>query len=155
MKEQAFQQLAELISMAGCIEGRKKLQKIVFILKNKGAPFQEKFTYHYFGPYSSELQLEIDEMTERGLIHESQSGLGYQYAVGPEVKIEGNTLQKYSDLVSRLNALPSTILELLATFYYLHTRGYSHQDMLAKTIQLKPHLKTQSTEAQKYWAELQ
>lgn len=155
MREQAYQQLAELISMAGGIDGRKKLQKIVFILKNKGAPFQEKFSYHYFGPYSAELQLEIDDMATRGIIQEIQSGPGYRYTVGPNaLDIEDCTLQSYSDLVARLNSLPPTILELLATFYYLQAKGYSQNDMLAKTFQLKPHLKAQSLEAQKHWAAL-
>lgn len=155
MREKAYQQLAELISMAGGIDGRKKLQKIVFILKNKGAPFQEKFSYHYFGPYSAELQLEIDDMVTRGVIQEIQSGPGYKYSAGANVPdFDDSTLQSYSDLVARLNALPPTILELLATFYYLQAKGYSQSDMLTKTFQLKPHLKAQSQETQKYWADL-
>ncbi|HMB30385.1 MAG TPA: hypothetical protein VKN82_01030 [Desulfohalobiaceae bacterium] len=37
MREQAYQQLTELISMVGGVDGRKKLQKlvVVFYLKSK------------------------------------------------------------------------------------------------------------------------
>lgn len=116
---------------------------------------KRRWTDPDFGPYSAELQLEIDDMAARGIILETQSGPGYRYTVGPNASnYEGCVLQNYADLVARLNALPPTILELLATFYYLKAKGYSDLDMLAKTIQLKPHLKAQSLEAQKHWAAL-
>ena len=50
--KQRKKMILELVNKCGKIEGRTKFQKIVYILQNLGVPFEEKFTYHYFGPYS-------------------------------------------------------------------------------------------------------
>lgn len=51
--------LLGLIRHAGEIVGRKKLQKMIYILKKLNYPFQEKFQFHFYGPYSEELTLRL------------------------------------------------------------------------------------------------
>ena len=61
-----FEKILALIKLTdNKIDGRTKFQKIVYILKNNGVNFEEQFKYHYFGPYSPELQLEIEELIDR------------------------------------------------------------------------------------------
>lgn len=58
------------ISTAGEISGRKKLQKIVYIAKKLSFPFHEKFQFHFYGPYSEELTLRIEELCDMGYLNE-------------------------------------------------------------------------------------
>ncbi len=58
------------IAASGEIAGRKKLQKIIYIAKKLSFPFQEKFEFHFYGPYSEELTLRIEELCNMGYLHE-------------------------------------------------------------------------------------
>ena len=42
------------IASVGEISGRKKLQKMIYIAKSISFPFEEKFHFHFYGPYSEE-----------------------------------------------------------------------------------------------------
>ncbi|MDQ0218553.1 YwgA family protein [Peribacillus cavernae] len=73
--------IIKAISVAGEVAGRKKLQKIIFIAKKLSFPFQEKFAFHFYGPYSEELTLRIEELCNMGYLNEvreKKSGY-YQY----------------------------------------------------------------------------
>ena len=61
LKEHA--RILSAIDAAGHIGGRKKLQKMVFISKKLEYPFQEKFEFHFYGPYSEELTLKAVSYT--------------------------------------------------------------------------------------------
>ena len=51
------------------IAGRTRFQKIVFLLKNRdGIDFNYNFIPYYYGPYSHELQLEINLLEAAGLV---------------------------------------------------------------------------------------
>ena len=69
------------ISTAGEISGRKKLQKIVYIAKKLSFPFKEKYQFHFYGPYSEELTLRIEELCEMGYLNEVREKRAgyYQY----------------------------------------------------------------------------
>jgi len=64
----------------GKINGRKRFQKIIFLLKEKfNIPFSYKFLKYYYGPYSYELQSDLSMMVDMGLITEKYDGLTYTY----------------------------------------------------------------------------
>ncbi len=52
------------------ITGRKKLQKMIYIAQKLDFPFQEKFEFHFFGPYSEELTQRVEELCSFGFIKE-------------------------------------------------------------------------------------
>ena len=80
-------QLATLLSWAGNggLQGRKRLQKVVFFLQGAGCPLNCRFTLHYFGPYSRDVADACDEMVTAGLIDEQvepQNGVAqYTYTL--------------------------------------------------------------------------
>jgi uncharacterized protein YwgA len=68
-------QLAKLVQWAGTLEGRKRLQKVVFLLKAAGYPARgAEFGLHHFGPYSREIAERVDEMTSLQLLQEECIG---------------------------------------------------------------------------------
>src|SRR5699024_6984368 len=54
------------------VTGRKKLQKMIYILQVCGIPFGEKFHYHFYGPYSEELSLRVEELCNLGFLKEDR-----------------------------------------------------------------------------------
>jgi uncharacterized protein YwgA len=59
------------------IEGRTRLQKIVFLLKTKyGLPFDFDFKPYYYGPYSEELSDVISLLRALGFAEEKIDSLG-------------------------------------------------------------------------------
>ncbi|MCD7034727.1 YwgA family protein [Metabacillus sp. GX 13764] len=66
---------------SGEIIGRKKLQKMIYIAKKINLPFYEKYDFHFFGPYSEELTLRIEELCNLGFLNEVREKKGgyFQY----------------------------------------------------------------------------
>lgn len=62
--------IMKLLDMAEEIVGRKKFQKVVYIGKQLGMPFQEKYGFHMYGPYSEELSVRLDELKQFGFVSE-------------------------------------------------------------------------------------
>ena len=60
------------VASVGEVSGRKKMQKIIYIAKKLSFPFEEKFQFHFYGPYSEELTLRIEELCEMGYLHEEK-----------------------------------------------------------------------------------
>jgi uncharacterized protein len=111
---------------SGEIVGRKKLQKMIFIAKKLTFPFQEKFQFHFYGPYSEELTLRVEELHNMGFITEVKEKKGgyfqYRYTVTEEGE---NFLEMYKtemphlrDCLTDMNEKPSRFLELVSTILY-------------------------------------
>ena len=107
--------ILELLSGLGKVEGRTKLQKIVFLGQMElGLPKLFKFDKYHYGPYSWELTETLEDLISTGLIQEDRESYGdyitYVYTLSefeiielgksakyiPEEKIE--TLKKLSEL---------------------------------------------------------
>jgi uncharacterized protein YwgA len=76
----------------GAIKGRKRIQKLVFLLKRQsGIPFGFDFKPYFYGPYSEGLADTIQLFTSIGLLKERvvalDSGFAqYSYTLTPEAK---------------------------------------------------------------------
>ncbi len=88
------------------IEGRKRLQKFVCILKHGSeVPFSFNFKPYYYGPYSEELTEAVDTLVGLGLLTEKKeifnSGISkYVYELTPQGndKVEENIKNITSDI---------------------------------------------------------
>ncbi|MBS4218847.1 YwgA family protein [Bacillus sp. FJAT-49711] len=118
--------LMNIFAVAGEIVGRKKLQKMVYIAKKLNFPFQEKFEFHFYGPYSEELTLRVEELCNFGFIDEvkeDRSGyVHYKYRV---TKAGQEFLDSYEmDLpnleacLEKMNEKNARFLELVSTVLY-------------------------------------
>ncbi|MFW5704146.1 MAG: YwgA family protein [Patescibacteria group bacterium] len=132
-----------LLSITGEVVGRKKIQKLTYILKILGVPINLQFKYHLYGPYSFDLQLKIDELVEWDMLKEKKAGNGYvytDYSSSSELEYRG-ILNNYENILKHLNGLSADDLELISTMLYLKEEGYSDEKlMLEKVRQLKPNL---------------
>ncbi len=140
LKEHA--RILSAIDAAGHIGGRKKLQKMVFISKKLEYPFQERFEFHFYGPYSEELTLKIEELCNLGLLSEikdKENGyVHYDYSLteaGREfLSLYGkeNENDGLAACVKVLNNHNARFLELVSTIFYF---DHLSKDEIIKKIQ--------------------
>lgn len=115
-----------LLQEAGEVIGRKKLQKIVYISKKFDFNFQERFNFHFYGPYSEELSLQMEELVDGGLIQEAKENKGgytqYKYHLSEQGKeylqLYPTQMEGYQSFVQTLNQESSRFLELVSTILY-------------------------------------
>ncbi len=163
LKEHA--RILSAIDAAGHIGGRKKLQKMVFISKKLEYPFQERFEFHFYGPYSEELTLKIEELCNLGLLSEikdKENGyVHYDYSLTEAGKeflslySKDNENDELSACVKGLNNHNARFLELVSTvFYFDHL---SKDEIIKKIQELKAeqqYLPEEIEEAFNYAAQL-
>lgn len=114
------------ISVSGEVIGRKKLQKMIYIAKKMEFPFQERFQFHFYGPYSEELTLRVEELCNMGFLDEVKEKKGgyYQYRytlteAGQEFLGENSVeMPCLSDCLTDINDQNARFLELVSTVLY-------------------------------------
>ncbi|MGC4379346.1 YwgA family protein [Fictibacillus sp. Mic-4] len=150
--------VVKVIKEAGEIVGRKKLQKMVYIAKKLDFPFQEKYQFHFYGPYSEELTLRIEELCNLGLIEETKEKVSgysqYRYSLNAEgenfLEQYGKDIPKLKECVRSMNEQSSRFLELVSTIlFFFHL---SVDEVKTKIHTLKPKQKYTDEEIQQGYA---
>jgi len=97
------------------IEGRKRFQKTIFLLQEQfGIDFGYRFTAYLYGPYSAQLQNDIDILTQTGYLKASKVGELFFYEITPlGSKIAAQIEKEYgSELVKELKKRVDDLKEL-------------------------------------------
>jgi uncharacterized protein YwgA len=121
--------ILEFINKAKEISGRKKLQKMIYISKKFNLPFIERFNFHFYGPYSDELTVKVEELCNMGLIEEEKTkksgATQYIYRLtnkGEDVLSNHlEQLREHIPLINNLQNQTSRFLELVATLLYFES----------------------------------
>lgn len=147
---QGMLQLLRLIDSLERVEGRKKLQKIVYILKARGHNFPQHFGYLHYGPFSIEVAAEIDSLVSGALIDEKGDGQpfeAYVYTTRDTARKLLNDLKQsispeWKTLAKALNQKYVGDLEAMSTILYLKANGFKGDALQSRFIELKPTLKS-------------
>ncbi|MGI8316566.1 YwgA family protein [Halobacillus mangrovi] len=118
--------LMQFFSSTDEIVGRKKLQKMIYILKKCDIPFEERYQFHFYGPYSEELTLRVEEMCNLGFISETREEKKNYYQYRYQLTDSGRAfLEHYTmdlpplnDHITEMNAKSSRFLELVSTMLF-------------------------------------
>jgi len=129
------------------IDGRKKLQKMIYIAKVLEYPLREDFTLYLYGPYSEELAGELQRMKELDLLDERSLDSSYIIKLTENGKefldyfqtdIEGDIgtekLNKMKILFKELSRYDPWELEIIATLFYFYQTGYNDFDELQDAV---------------------
>ncbi|AKS39665.1 hypothetical protein NP92_02150 [Anoxybacillus gonensis] len=135
--------MLKALAAVGEIVGRKKLQKMIYIAKKMNFPFYEKFDFHFYGPYSEELTLRIEELCNVGFVQEMREKKGgyyqYRYALteaGKQFLTHYNLDMPDLDVCLRsLNEQSARFLELVSTILYFE--DLSKDEVKEKVFTLK------------------
>jgi uncharacterized protein len=142
-------QVAQLVHILKRIEGRKRLQKIVHILQELGAPFIQPFEYSLYGMYSQQLTSEMRHLVTDELVTESlencDGSKAYVFSTTSELdqilqELEADKDPIWGATARHLNDLMPQSLEGISTILFLRRRGYSGQRLRNHLIALKPRL---------------
>ncbi|AZV45473.1 MULTISPECIES: YwgA family protein [Peribacillus] len=131
------------ISVAGEISGRKKLQKIVYIAKKLSFPFQEKYQFHFYGPYSEELTLRIEELCNMGYLNEVREKRAgyYQYCYSITeagrgfLSMQEVEMPMLEECLLDMNEQNARFLELVSTVLFFDT--LEKDEVIEKIFTLK------------------
>ncbi len=156
-------ELLRLFKTCSSIIGRKKLQKMVFILKELGNPLSYRYSYHLHGVFSAELKAEIDTLVAQQLIEQSEDDAmygefhQYKYAstgrLSKLLKIGGYHDQpNWSGVAKQLNLKSPQELEAISTIMFLERQGCSEVDLKSRFEQLKPQLALKYDAAKRFIA---
>lgn len=120
--------IVQFIGAANGITGRKKLQKMIYIAKKLQYPYKEKYEFHFYGPYSEELTLRIEELCNMGFLQEERQDKGsyvqYKYQMtdaGEHFTKMAQVPEATRDLVACIEQMKdksSRFLELVSTLLY-------------------------------------
>ncbi len=150
--------LLKMIEGVGVIQGRKKLQKLMYLLQFEGLPFDDQFFLHYYGPYSVDLASRVDSLTKRTDLKEdsNQTGYGgieYKYNVSEAGQKSLQAIEAFAlgtDIVGKtkhfvsrfvaLNENNVNALELAATILYWFQWGVGWEEAYEKTAKQKQTL---------------
>lgn len=145
--------LSDLIyASGGELVGKIRLQKVVYLLEKAGLDSGLEFSYHHYGPYSSELSEEVDYETVLGDLKESvrsrvSDGAPYSvFSLSPSYNGAPEVIGELPiDVVRRqigvMDEYSSTELELAATAYWLAFEE-NREDWRAE-LQVRKRLKAQ------------
>jgi len=120
------------------IQGRKRMQKVVYFLQQARCPIDAEYTLHHYGPYSRELANITDVMVAEGLLREQVVGFGqYAYSLDPRTRAmlkrigQSESTQKFQTFRDQaIELLKEDLwrLELGATILYFYRSPRPHAD---------------------------
>ncbi|MFD1735118.1 YwgA family protein [Bacillus salitolerans] len=133
----------KVFSEAGEVIGRKKLQKMIYIAKKLNFPFYERYDFHFYGPYSEELTLRVEELCNLGFVEEVKEKKGgynqYRYLlteIGEQFLAQSETdLPPFNGCMVEMNDQSSRFLELVSTVLYFE--GLDKEEVKEKVFTLK------------------
>jgi hypothetical protein len=127
------------------IQGKKRLQKLAFLLKAAGAKSEVRFDIRDYGPFSREVASAAQFLTLKGRLEESEQPIGASRTFVTVYKVQGSSdaslrplPEKYKEMLRRLDRYPTVDLEVAATFQFLRAAGFAPDAARRKTIELKP-----------------
>jgi uncharacterized protein YwgA len=148
----------KVFSSSGEITGRKKLQKMIYIAKKINLPFYEKYDFHFYGPYSEELTLRIEELCNLGFLNEMHEKKGgyfqYRYSLteaGEEFLTHYDLeMPPLKDCMEDLNSQSARFLELVSTVLFFDT--LEKEEVKEKVFTLKSKQKYTEEEIEQAYA---
>lgn len=135
--------LLNVFLASGEIVGRKKLQKMIYIAKKLSFPFQERFQFHFYGPYSEELTLRVEELCNMGFLTEEKGKKGgylqYHYTLtdaGREfLDVNHVDMPNLENCFTDMNERSARFLELVSTVLYFNS--LAREEVAEKVFTLK------------------
>lgn len=138
---------------SGGLQGRKRLQKVVFFLQRAGCPVGAEYALHHYGPYSRDVAETCDDLVAMGLLEErasgnAQGGTQYTYtlaaagesAVSQVEKKQGEgpkTFAEFKPLADELLLKELWELELGSTILFFRDRVSDWDEAIRRACEFK------------------
>ncbi|MCK9217199.1 MAG: hypothetical protein M0P77_04675 [Firmicutes bacterium] len=131
--------------ISGKRPGKKVLQKIVFLIQEKGVDLNFEYGLHFYGPYSGGLDGETTFLNADGIIKLDCSGYSHLMSINDEVfYIESNNLtdkqkETICGLIYHFKDRTPAELELLTTalYAYNHLQNKTEDSIISGVQKIK------------------
>ncbi len=134
------------------MEGRKRLQKMMYFLNELGWNAFNDYKFHYYGTYSESLAQEMQLMVSNGWLRETSKGDIYYYNISYDRQNYFNSLvgkvrgmneslfKRSVELIKQLGDYSTDMLEVTSTLVYLRKAkpGLGDEDLIRLAKDLKP-----------------
>lgn len=145
--------LGRVVNCVGrSIEGRKKAQKLIFVLQRLGVIEEVyKFSWAFYGVYSSEVTLDFEQGENFGLFIEDTDYAGQYPTYTIKIKNEaGWNLESLppdvEEKIKKINSMDTPLLEVVSSIIYFKDKGYSDDEVRRLLDAHKGHLKDRFNE---------
>ena len=146
--------LMKFFSVANEVTGRKKMQKMIYILQKCKVPFEEKFHFHFYGPYSEELTLRVEELCNLGFLKEEREDKSNYYQYRYKITEDGTDfleqfsleMPDFTEEVDTLRHQSSRFLELVATVLFFDDLPLEERIQKVHTVKPKQKYTDQEME---------
>jgi uncharacterized protein YwgA len=138
--------VVNLVALAGGeLTGRIRLQKIVYLLEQKGLKSGARFAYHHYGPYAEAISDAVTDAKFWGRLKENTAFRQVDGAPFSKFETQAQAptqlgaldANQIRPLVQKLANETSTVLELAATIHWLAARE-GVKDWRSELERLKP-----------------
>jgi uncharacterized protein YwgA len=127
------------------LKGKKRLQKLAFLLTQAGAKCEAEFHIRDFGPFSAQIANATKFLAAIGLIDEREEPVGAANTYVSTFKLSPAATQrvkplnpKYQKILRNLEKYPTVDLEVAATIIFFQAMGLRGDVAIRKTKELKP-----------------
>lgn len=135
------------------IEGRKRLQKFVHLLKRGGIDIPARFKIHHYGPFSEDVATAADSLVFEGVLEEKVEPKGayrtfqYVYSLPKSCPKSEAPVGRFKKLIQELDQFTTIELEVASTIAFFEETGRTHQEAIEQTKFLKPNKAVSSVTA--------
>lgn len=136
------------------IDGKKRLQKIVYFMKEAGVEIDTEYYIYQFGPFSKDVVEACDFLSIIGAIKESEEAAGdasyftssFSILNNNEVPhLDGAVEAKINTIVQTCESFRTITLEVASTILYFIRSGLNSETAIEKTRAMKPRKTTENT----------
>lgn len=116
---------------------KKTLQKIVFLIEAKHVNLGCDYGIHFYGPYSSDLDFAVRELTDEGILHIEYTAMEHKISVVDDSAIDTYENDILDEVIDEFGSDSPNELELLATTLYVYLQVHSQDKVKDGVIKLK------------------
>jgi hypothetical protein len=127
------------------IKGKKRLQKLAFLLKAAGARCDARFEIRDYGPFSREIAAAAQFLSLKGRVEEHEEPIGASGTFVTVYKMQADAErtihplpEKFKRMLRHLDSFPTVDLEVAATYQFFLSAGLTTQSARKRTVELKP-----------------
>ena len=127
----------ETINSAPC---KKTLQKIIYLIENKGVNLGCNYGIHFYGPYSSDLDFAVRELSDDGILNIQYTLTEHRISVSKETNfLEKHTFDNSTvdDVINEFSKDSPSELELIATTLYVYLQVKDIDKVMPGVIKIK------------------
>ncbi|MFC5066403.1 hypothetical protein [Flaviflagellibacter deserti] len=126
------------------IDGKKRLQKLAYLMASAGVDCNIQFDLRDYGPFSVEIAQAADYLTFSGLIEEDEQQLGdnnffmTSYKLIESIPTRPELSHDHVKALAALAKYTTIQLEVAATYLFFRNRGLDEETARQRTVAMKP-----------------